>query len=272
MKNKVLYRIISSLAILISVASCRPKNLSTINEKTINITENKTSQTTQMFVNSPEGLRLRDKPSIDSEKILLIPDKQKVIVLEQNDEPLKIDEITGNWYLLDVNGIKGWAFSGYLVNELITQNHAQNKEEMIEDFAIAEILNGKEYTASLRDPNGVISIYGKPLEDTIKIINPFNFEGSTIINFREIVYEDLTHTYYVTDKSTQIYAYVEVTKKVDRLKKINIGESVEKLVKTFGEGYYKDNNNIHYHGLQEDVIFIIKDNLISSIICYYLLI
>ncbi|MDR0561118.1 MAG: hypothetical protein LBG73_00320 [Spirochaetaceae bacterium] len=166
-------------------------------------------------------------------------------------------------------------------SDTITKPYAEEKNnsfeesrESVETYVITEILNGRKYDASLLDDeNGVTRIYGTPLADTVVSIIPFTFEGVLITGLRELTYEDLKHTYFVSDKGGQLYAYVEVSKKNNRLKTINIGDSVEKLIDVFGNHYFKgDGESISYYGLTEEVIFVIENNSIQRIVCYYLLI
>jgi hypothetical protein len=71
-----------------------------------------------MYVNSPEGLRIRSNPNINSERIYLLPNKSPVEILERENEEINIDGIPGNWLLIKYNSIEGWVFSGYLINNI----------------------------------------------------------------------------------------------------------------------------------------------------------
>jgi hypothetical protein len=73
------------------------------------------AQTSFMFVDSTEGLRVRNRPSLNSEIIYLLPNKSKVEVIQENNEKINLDGILGNWILVNHNTIRGWVFSGYLV-------------------------------------------------------------------------------------------------------------------------------------------------------------
>jgi hypothetical protein len=97
-----------------------------------------------MYVNSLEGLRVRKEPSIESERLFLLDDNEKVLVLEKNSNEYLIDGIKGNWFLIKTDKITGWVFSGYLINqgELRPNNIGMNKIE-----AVAVIL--KEFNGNL---------------------------------------------------------------------------------------------------------------------------
>jgi hypothetical protein len=121
-----------------------PQNYSgVINEPTI--IEEPSQQTEEiLYVNSLEGLRVRKEPSINSERLFLLNDNEKVIVLEKDINICTIDGINGNWYLIKTNEITGWVFSGYLINEeeLIEKNKETEKinANVILPFSI-EFLN-----------------------------------------------------------------------------------------------------------------------------------
>jgi hypothetical protein len=69
-----------------------------------------------MYVNSPEGLRVRDKPNLDGEKLFLLENNHEVTVLKKDVNNVIIDRIMGNWAYIKSNSIEvqGWVFGGYL--------------------------------------------------------------------------------------------------------------------------------------------------------------
>ncbi len=78
-----------------------------------------------MYVDSPEGLRIRNQPSLNSEKIGVLYDRMIVKVIEIG-ELTTIDGIKSNWIkiLIPIDTIKnnektyGWVFGGYLSKSL----------------------------------------------------------------------------------------------------------------------------------------------------------
>lgn len=78
-----------------------------------------------LYVNSPEGLRIRNKPALSGNKIGVLYDRMKLKILEIGAEET-IDGITSNWIrvLLPVESLKqkktvsGWVFGGYLTDVL----------------------------------------------------------------------------------------------------------------------------------------------------------
>jgi len=77
------------------------------------------SETKEYFVSSKSGLVLRQKPSVSSEKILVIPYMSSVTVKDINGPKEVISNIEANWYKIDYQGITGWVFSGFLTDEWI---------------------------------------------------------------------------------------------------------------------------------------------------------
>ncbi len=78
-----------------------------------------------LFVNSLDGLRIRDEPSLSGNRIGVLYDRMSIKVVSIGNET-EIDGIKSNWIkiLLPLETIKnqtniyGWVFGGYLTNEL----------------------------------------------------------------------------------------------------------------------------------------------------------
>jgi len=96
-----------------------------------------------MYVNSLEGLRVKKEPDINSEKIFLLNNNEKIIVIEKDSNIYTIDGINGNWFLIKTDKVVGWVFSSYLVSEeeFITKNAGVNNitPEIIIPFSIEEL-------------------------------------------------------------------------------------------------------------------------------------
>ncbi|GHV08468.1 hypothetical protein FACS189485_19990 [Spirochaetia bacterium] len=160
-------------------------------------------------------------------------------------------------------------------------------EYSLNSFVFDELFDGKEYiryhygfTSIIWDEIGLEEIYGTPIEDNI--VSLYIHSRPYVIGLREIIYKDLTHRYYIFDDNTQRYANLEVNHKLDRLKEINIGDSVEKLITTFGNKYRKWVNNnymdhsdventiyLEYKWLYGEVLFFIENDIIVKIICTF---
>ena len=77
-----------------------------------------------MYVKSKEGLRLRFEPSMNSDKIGLLQNGQRIKVYEKTNLPVTIDGINSYWFKTDGNYYEGkwynsaWVFGGYLSEQL----------------------------------------------------------------------------------------------------------------------------------------------------------
>jgi hypothetical protein len=106
----------------------------------------------ELYVNSETGLKLRTNPDMNSEVIIIIPfaEKVKLIKIDKTKEET-INGIKSNWYKIKYLGKNGWAFGGYLGEELIVTNERfkkiennylqiiNSKKDEIKDFTIKEI-------------------------------------------------------------------------------------------------------------------------------------
>ena len=82
------------------------------NEQKVNI---EIEQYKDYRINSPEGLRRREKPSLDSKVLGVYPDNYIVFVSEIGEELVEIDGITNYWVKVKHNNDPfAWVFGGYL--------------------------------------------------------------------------------------------------------------------------------------------------------------
>lgn len=78
-----------------------------------------------LYVDSPEGLKVRDNPSLSAKKIDVLYDRMSVKVMSVGAETV-IDGIKSNWVkiLLPLETIRqkqnicGWVFGGYLTDKV----------------------------------------------------------------------------------------------------------------------------------------------------------
>lgn len=66
------------------------------------------------YVSAQAGLRMRDKPDLDGEKLGVIPYNTKVKMLQITGDKMFIAGETGYWTEVDYNGSRGWVFGGFL--------------------------------------------------------------------------------------------------------------------------------------------------------------
>lgn len=73
-----------------------------------------------LYVTADVGLRVRDSPGLEGEKIGLIPYRSGVTLLETQEEVVEINGVNGRWVKIhyaspfDNEEIEGWAFDGFL--------------------------------------------------------------------------------------------------------------------------------------------------------------
>jgi hypothetical protein len=80
---------------------------------------------TSMYVNAPEGLRVRNSPSIDGDRIALLDNLTEVLVIGEDENYVNIDGISGKWTFIEAGNIRGYVFGGYLSTRL-AENHGMN--------------------------------------------------------------------------------------------------------------------------------------------------
>jgi hypothetical protein len=161
-------------------------------------------------------------------------------------------------------------------NRIVENNVIKNS---ITNYFYNEILNGNNDLSFQHGSEGVINFFGKPSEEN-RIPTSFYFEGGIVIQIHELIYNDLTHRYYVFESGRELYYGFFVTKPLDRLNSVEIGDTSEKLLSTFSDKYYTWDNvesikeNISYYTdpVVCEIQFVIKEGIIKMIACNFLLI
>jgi hypothetical protein len=69
-----------------------------------------------MYVNSPEGLRVRNLPSVNGDRIGLLDHLTEVRIIKEDSNIVSIDGIEGKWVNI-ISPVEGWVFSGFLEDE-----------------------------------------------------------------------------------------------------------------------------------------------------------
>jgi hypothetical protein len=139
-----------------------------------------------MYVNSPEGLRVRDKPNLDGEKLFLLEENHEVTTLIKDVNNIIIDGIVGNWVYIKSNSneSQGWVFDGYLSKE---------KNISVNDFKRNIVLTNCTLTDAYSVPNINNHIIGLP-DDPPNYIEENNinwiFNGIQICLKNSIVLEN----------------------------------------------------------------------------------
>jgi hypothetical protein len=84
------------------------------------------------YVNASSGLILREKPSINSKKILLIPDHSEINIISETTITEEINGNRGKWVKVEFKSSIGYVFDYYLLlksEQLILRNEFCNKSD-----------------------------------------------------------------------------------------------------------------------------------------------
>ena len=99
------------------------------------------------YVNSLEGLRIRNKPDVNAEKVGSLANKEKVEVISHNFQKVEIDGIWSEWIeVKSETGLQGYVFGGYLENSL-------------DDVELIQFLEGEFTETGFSDKYNVVIKY-----------------------------------------------------------------------------------------------------------------
>ena len=128
--KKVLYLVIFALLL----SGCSKKNNEEIKQPVVSqenqsILDEKPKEKEFRYVNSIEGLRIRNKPGTDGEKIGSLKNKEKIEVVSETSLIQTIDEINSKWVEIKTeSNITGYVFGGFLEKDLETIDIIQSVE------------------------------------------------------------------------------------------------------------------------------------------------
>ena len=71
----------------------------------------------KMYVNATSGLRVRNIPSMEGERIGLLDNYTEVNIIMEDNNIVIINNTEGKWVYIN-RPIEGWVFNGYLINEI----------------------------------------------------------------------------------------------------------------------------------------------------------
>jgi hypothetical protein len=159
------------------------------------------------------------------------------------------------------------------INNIFLEKIIQNKVTNITDFFFIEIMNGNKDLTFHRDEYKIIEHFGEPLKVNIQPVS-FNFSGGKVVELHEYIYDDFVHYYYIFENESIFYNGFIIENGLERLKTINIGDTLDKLLSTFSDKYYLQENIIIYYTdpVICEIRFIFKDEIINKIFVNYLLI
>ena len=98
-------------------------------------------QITKLYaVNSFEGLRVRNAPSLDAEKIGLLEYQETVNVLLIDNKDVVIDGITSKWYKIKSEKYEGYVFGGYLTPICCVREFIEKRNNNIDSDKIISMI------------------------------------------------------------------------------------------------------------------------------------
>jgi hypothetical protein len=127
----------------------------------------------KMYVNSPEGLRVRNSPGIGGDRIGLLDDLTEVLVIKEDENNINIDGIDGKWTFIAADNIQGWVFDGYLTLE---PQHIR--------LTVIETING-------------IAEY---ISNDLNLYNSYRFDGNSLQEYLAVF--NITGGYNILEKNT----------------------------------------------------------------------
>lgn len=99
-------------------------------------------QITELYaVNSFEGLRVRNTPSLNAEKIGLLEYQETVNVLSIDNEDVIIDGIKSKWYKIKSEKCEGYVFGGYLTPICRFSQFIENRNNNIDSDRINSMID-----------------------------------------------------------------------------------------------------------------------------------
>ena len=72
----------------------------------------------KMYVNSVNGLRVRNFPGEEGERIGVLDHFTEVSVVREEGNTVTIGGASGKWTYVETNAIQGWVFGGFLSNQM----------------------------------------------------------------------------------------------------------------------------------------------------------
>ena len=176
---------ISIILFILLICGCSKKNTEQIQEKESYqenqpVVEEKTKEKEFRYVNSLEGLRIRNKPGTDGEKIGSLNNKEKVEILSETTTIETIDQIKAKWIEIKTeNDITGYVFGGFLEKDLETIDIIQTVE--------GEYKNKEEWLKVIIQYNGM-------QEFIVSVTTPFLGTSNQNIKVRDIYRENLFYS------------------------------------------------------------------------------
>jgi hypothetical protein len=134
----------------------------------------------QYHVCTKAGLRMRETPDQKGKQIALIPDSEKIVVLEEKSDEITISGKKGKWTRIEWKGKTGWAFGGFLCVDISPEEQAAVDKHLLDiseftgkTLVYGEPSSGEYRTIEIRK-NKTIEIYDSTtIDGTCKITGKY---------------------------------------------------------------------------------------------------
>lgn len=201
--------------LILLIVFCKQDGKNELTQEEIDFDNQLSKPSVFYYVNSKSGLRLRENPSLDSDKIVLIPFNSPVEILAEDDHETTIDNKTGKWLKISFidekgNGYDGYAFSPYLSPE--NQIRFFNKQKNYYYSALFEPKCSNDISTKC----SVITFYNlenKPISNFTWDPQKVNWYNDSIVSVSEVNADgggyafSLKHFNILDSKMRDIYSY-----------------------------------------------------------------
>ncbi len=209
---------------------------------------NNSSKLIFKYISSENGLILREKPSINSKKLFVIPYKDKINVISTTNIPLSLHDnilnttINGNWVKVEYKQLSGYVFDGYLSETIPTYS------DNISIFVKRPILNKFfKYNNSKELLNIIILELGQP--NSIKESDTNYLNNNAIDKLVSLEYgKNDINLYKNTNNNTfHLFSYLFLNNDIPLNLNVKIGMNIDEIKNIFGEPRIIDNNCYKYN-------------------------
>ena len=89
------------------------------------------SLTITMYVNAQEGLRVRNMPDLNGERIGVLDFGAEVLVTKEEENTVNIAGVEGRWAFVKTDTIQGWVFGAYLAEKIPAEAQIDIEESFL---------------------------------------------------------------------------------------------------------------------------------------------
>lgn len=212
------------------------------------------------------GLIIRQKPTLNSKKLMIIPFGEKIYIIRKSQDSKTIiidkEEVYGYWNLIQYKKIIGYSFSHYLSSEKLNIQDVR-----VQKFIHNPIVKLNGISTSKDKENFIFGKYGKPKKITKKFkINRINKKQDTIKTYHYNNFK--IEVYFAKQIKKQLVQNIYLKKGfIDKLKyNISFNMSSTDIMKIFGKQNF-DNQLIYINQFFDTgkIIIKMKNNYIESI-------